>query len=197
MNPDLNHQKAAMRRHLRELLNGLTTAERIAGSEKIRDIVLASPWWQRAQNVLLYVPLPDEIDVRLLWPAALTSNKTLCLPRFNPEKEAYDACQLVDPGVDLVHGRFGVPEPGINGLTIPLNQLDVALVPGVGFTPDGHRLGRGRGYYDRLLAGVRGLKCGVAFDLQVVDSLPFEPHDVCLDCLLTPTRKLSAERAQF
>jgi 5-formyltetrahydrofolate cyclo-ligase len=69
-----------------------------------------------------------------------------------------------------------------------MNRLDFALVPGLGFTTDGRRLGRGKGYYDRVLAQVRGFKCGVAFDQQIVDEIPAEPHDAQLDCILTPTR---------
>ncbi|MBP9903534.1 MAG: 5-formyltetrahydrofolate cyclo-ligase, partial [Verrucomicrobia bacterium] len=70
----------------------------------------------------------------------------------------------------------------------PLNRLDLVLVPGVAFDPRGGRLGRGQGYYDRLLAGVRGTKCGVAFDEQIVDAVPVGPLDIRLNCILTPTR---------
>jgi len=63
-------------------------------------------------------------------------------------------------------------------------------VPGLGFDLSGHRLGRGRGYYDRLLAGIAGVKCGVAFDPQVVAQIPAERHDVNMNFILTPTRWL-------
>ena len=69
--------------------------------------------------------------------------------------------------------------------------LDVVLVPGVAFDLGGRRLGRGAGYYDRLLTGVRGTTCGVAFDEQISGELPVEPHDVHVNCILTPTRWLS------
>jgi len=65
------------------------------------------------------------------------------------------------------------------------------LVPGVGFSPSGGRLGRGRGYYDRMLADLPGVRCGVAFDLQVISELPLEPHDARLDHLVTPSLCLS------
>jgi 5-formyltetrahydrofolate cyclo-ligase len=70
----------------------------------------------------------------------------------------------------------------------PLNRLDFILVPGVAFDLHGRRLGRGRGFYDQLLANVRGRTCGVAFDEQIVRDVPIEPHDVSLNCILTPTR---------
>jgi 5-formyltetrahydrofolate cyclo-ligase len=68
--------------------------------------------------------------------------------------------------------------------------LDLVLAPGVAFDLQGHRLGRGKGFYDRLLADVRGVKCGVAFDEQIVDAVPVGPLDVGVDCLVTPTRWL-------
>jgi 5-formyltetrahydrofolate cyclo-ligase len=64
----------------------------------------------------------------------------------------------------------------------------LVLVPGVAFDLRGRRLGRGKGFYDRLLADAGGLKCGVAFDEQIVTEIPVEPHDVSVDCILTPTR---------
>jgi 5-formyltetrahydrofolate cyclo-ligase len=65
------------------------------------------------------------------------------------------------------------------------------LTPGIAFDALGRRLGRGRGFYDRLLAQTTGTRCGVAFDQQVVDVVPVETHDVVLNCILTPTRWLN------
>jgi len=68
------------------------------------------------------------------------------------------------------------------------NRLDLILVPGIAFDLRGRRLGRGKGYYDRWLPALRGKTCGVAFDEQIVDDIPLEPHDVVVNCILTPTR---------
>jgi 5-formyltetrahydrofolate cyclo-ligase len=71
---------------------------------------------------------------------------------------------------------------------IPLDRPDLILVPGVAFDWHGHRLGRGRGFYDRLLADVRGVKCGITSDEQMVNDVPAGPSDVRMNFILTPTR---------
>ncbi|HTG44362.1 MAG TPA: 5-formyltetrahydrofolate cyclo-ligase, partial [Verrucomicrobiae bacterium] len=81
-------------------------------------------------------------------------------------------------------------------LEAPLNRLDFVLVPGVAFDSTGRRLGRGRGFYDQLLAGVTGIKCGVALDEQIVEKLPTEAHDIAMDYILTPTRWLVTQRGE-
>ena len=86
----------------------------------------------------------------------------------------------------FVPGRFGIPEPE-GGSPVSLSELDLMVVPGVGFDLHGHRLGYGRGYYDRVLAGEsrRPTLVGLCFEQQVVDRLPRDPHDVCVDLLIT------------
>jgi len=78
---------------------------------------------------------------------------------------------------------------GNRALTVlPLNRLDLTLVPGVAFDLHGRRLGRGKGIYDQILAAVGGLTCGITFDEQVVSEVPVEPHDIQVNRILTPTR---------
>jgi 5-formyltetrahydrofolate cyclo-ligase len=196
MNPTPANLKSALRSELRARLAMLDAAERASASALFRDQVLAFPGWRHASLILIYAPMPVELDVALLWPDALSARKSLCFPRYVPTADAYEACLVRDPLRDLQTGSFGIREPGPDSVTVPLNRLDLVLVPGLGFTADGHRLGRGRGYYDRLLAGVgvRGLKCGVGFDQQLVDSIPCEPHDVILDCIVTPTHRYGMDR---
>ncbi len=100
----------------------------------------------------------------------------------------YAACQIRDFTQDLQTGRFGIREPRDTCAKIPLNRLDLILVPGLAFDLDGRRLGRGKGYYDRLLAPYRGQACGVAFDQQIVPEVPAGSLDVRLSYILTPAR---------
>jgi 5-formyltetrahydrofolate cyclo-ligase len=118
----------------------------------------------------------------------LAAGKTVALPAFTPDANRYTASQILDPARDLVVGRFGIREPGPACPVIPLNRLDLVLVPGIAFDARGGRLGRGQGFYDRLLADVRGTKCGVAFAEQLVDVVPMGSLDIRLNCILTPTR---------
>lgn len=188
MNLDPSQAKAALRRELREVLRRMTPAEAAAESGRLCERLLAQPAWRDARSVLLYMPLPGEPDVRPALRAALDAGKTVALPRREAGTDDYGAAVVADPDRDLVPGAFGVAEPGPECPGLALNRLDFVLVPGLGFTLDGGRIGRGKGYYDRLLSAVPGFRCGVAFDGQVLAALPLEPHDARLDCILTPTR---------
>jgi 5-formyltetrahydrofolate cyclo-ligase len=161
---------------------------RKAGSDLVCRQILGSNLWRQAGIILFYAPMPDELDVSPLWPTALAEGKILCLPRFDPASDRYTAAHVVDLARDLTPGRYGVREPVSSCPSVPLNRLDLTLVPGLAFGPNGRRLGRGRGYYDRLLAETNALKCGIGFDVQWLDSIPREPCDVLLDCILTPGR---------
>jgi 5,10-methenyltetrahydrofolate synthetase len=111
----------------------------------------------------------------------------VALPQFEAGTTSYHACQVLAPERDLLPGRFGILEPGSHCRTVPLNQLDLVLVPGVAFDKQGRRLGRGYGYYDRLLASIGGIKCAIAFDEQLAIQIPVESHDILLDCIVTPS----------
>jgi 5-formyltetrahydrofolate cyclo-ligase len=180
--------KAALRTKIATELKKLTALERAALAIKACALLEQQAVWRSAKVLLFYAPLPDEPDLWRLLEDALASGKTVALPRFHPEQGAYVACHITRAGSDLQTGKFGIREPRESCSIIPLNRLDLVLVPGVAFDLNGHRLGRGKGYYDRLLADAAGSACGVAFDQQIVSQVPSELHDVRLSCILTPTR---------
>jgi 5-formyltetrahydrofolate cyclo-ligase len=144
--------------------------------------------WQEAKTLMLFAPLPEELDVWPLLGAALAAGKQVALPRYAGTSAEYIACWVREPEKDLEVGHYGIREPNETCTIVPLLRLDFILVPGVAFDLHGRRLGRGKGHYDRVLAAARGTTCGVAFDEQIVREVPVEPHDVHLNCILTPTR---------
>ena len=179
--------KAAIRQQIREALVALPSAERSALSLKLRNVLSSQPTWRQASSILGFAPIGNEPDVMPLLEEAWSSNKRVALPRYDAGTSVYSAC-AVSNHAEIRPGSFGVLEPTAGCPVVPLNQLDFILVPGVGFDLAGRRLGRGKGFYDRLLAEVLGHKCGVAFDAQIVAQLPEEPHDVRVDSIATPTR---------
>lgn len=188
MSGAVQESKRVLRRQLREAQRQWTPGERAAGSEELRRRLRQLLLWQNARSVVLYHPLADEPDI---WPLAaevIASGRELGLPRFLAETGSYAPCRVVALPQDLVPGRYGVLEPAAHCVGLDVKHLDLILVPGIGFSLDGVRLGRGKGYYDRLLSEVPGFKCGVAFDCQVVANVPVEPHDTRLNGILTPSR---------
>jgi len=188
MTTPLDSTKASLRDQIRARLQKLSAAERAAASSKLCARLREQPIWSAARFVLLFAPLPDEPDFWPLLNEAIAAGKTVALPAFVPGTNGYLARQIIDPVRDLVAGRFGIREPLPACPEVLLNRLDLVLVPGIAFDVRGGRLGRGRGFYDRLLAGVRGPKCGVAFEEQIVEAVPVGPLDIRLNCILTPTR---------
>jgi 5-formyltetrahydrofolate cyclo-ligase len=191
MNATMQERKKALRIRLRSRLKGISVEHREQASQRAGALLQDQIIWQQAGSVLFYAALNDEIDLGALLREALREGKVVALPRYVSEENGYAPCRLGN-SEELCSGKFGVIEPRADSPIHPVNQLDLVLVPGVGFDTSGRRLGRGRGFYDRLLADIRGHTVGVGFDEQVEPEIPSEPHDVRLDFLLTPTRWIRA-----
>jgi 5-formyltetrahydrofolate cyclo-ligase len=188
MDTELQKAKNVLRAEVRARLKTVASDNPLATSRKLCEQLRRQPVWSDARSVLFFAPLADEPD---LWPLlieALATGKTVCLPRYVSGSSGYVACQVRDIKQDLLRGKFGIREPLPSCTEVPLNRLDLVLVPGVAFDARGARLGRGKGFYDRLLADVRGTMCGVAFEEQIVDAVPVGPLDIRLNCISTPTR---------
>jgi 5-formyltetrahydrofolate cyclo-ligase len=186
--PEIQQAKAVLREQVRAELKKMSPAERAAASIQACVRLEEQTIWRDAQSILFYAPLPEELDLWRLLLDANADGKAVLLPRFDPEQNQYVTCHIKDVERDLQPGPFGIREPLPTCTKNVLNQLDLILVPGLAFDLNGHRLGRGKGFYDRLLAMHHGPTCGVAFDQQIVSAVPVEPHDLRLNCILTPTR---------
>jgi 5-formyltetrahydrofolate cyclo-ligase len=193
----LREEKAALRRRARGLLKEVGLESRRRFSADAVSLLLERDEFRAAKFILGYMALADELDLAGAFEGVWASGKTVLLPRYVPgigEGEGSYCAALAEPGfLSHLPGQFGIPEPPASAPTVPLNALDFVLVPGLGFDFGGRRLGRGKGFYDRLLAQASGVKCGVALDAQVFERLPSEPHDIAMNFVLTPTRWLAAQ----
>lgn len=173
--------KPALRKIIREKITRLTTLEIAEKSARICGIISRMPEWKTARVVCLFAPLPGEPDVELL----KIGDRRVCYPRVNGVE--LDLFYMTDP-LEMEHSRWGIREPQANTRNAAdPKDIDLIFVPGIAFSPGGGRLGRGAGFYDRLLAceGWRARKIGVGFDCQLVNELPVEAHDHELDCVVT------------
>lgn len=146
-------------------------------SAEICRRVCLSAWWQEAGTLLLYYPLPDEVDVRQLVEEAYKSGKQVLLPVVKGDELEL---HLYEGESSLSKGAFGIMEPqGPLFASERYGEIESAIIPGMAFDRSGHRLGRGRGYYDRLLPTLVAARLvGVCFPFQYLDSVPAEPHDI-------------------
>jgi len=184
--------KARLRKEMRQGLSALAPETRRRDSARICHEIQASSAWDSAERILGFVPLASEPALLPLLRAASAAGRTVCVPRWSPASETYEAAVLRE-AEGLVPGPFAVLEPSPFLPALSLERLDLILVPGLAFDRHGWRLGRGRGFYDRLLRqAVSAHRWGVAFDLQIVDSVPHETHDVNVHTLVTPQLGLTA-----
>jgi 5-formyltetrahydrofolate cyclo-ligase len=175
--------KQALRSEIKDRLGRLSAAEIAENSVRICDAIVRRSAWNQALTVCIFAPQPTEPNVELLWQRA--SGKRVCYPRVN----GIDLDLIVVSGPNaLSASRWQLREPLHDEAQIVApHDVDLLLVPGLAFSRDGGRLGRGGGFYDRLLANpkVRASKIGVCFDVQIVDALPVEAHDEQVEEVIT------------
>ena len=152
-------------------------------SQPIIEALLAHPRLMSAHAILLYASLADEVNTHELINTLLQQGKTLLLPVV-VDDHTMKICRYTHD-TNVGHGSFGIMEPQAEAFT-DYEQIDLILVPGMAFDRHGHRLGRGKGYYDRFLSQAKDCyKIGVCFPFQLVDEVPTDEHDVRMDEIIT------------
>lgn len=185
-------EKKRIRRLMRARLAAVPTSERAAASEALCRIVRGHPLWREAESVMLFAPMPEELDIWPLAEEAWAKGRRVAFPKYAAERSGYLPAFASGPE-DLAPGRFGIQEP-IGPPSRGRQKLDLIFVPGLAFDFEGRRLGRGKGYYDRLLSTLEGIFCGVAMEFQLLSALPEEKHDRRMNWIATPDRWLAARR---
>ncbi len=175
--------KSAIRKQLRDRLNAMSDAERHAKSLAACAMIAASPEFAAARVIMLYLSTPTEVDTAPLALRAWQQGKTIVVPKVTWEQRRMLPVEITSLR-DGLTTTGPVREP-IAGTPMPVDLIDMVIVPGVGFTPAGKRIGRGMGFYDRFLAQPEfvGVSCGLAFEDQIVDDLPTLDHDMSLSML--------------
>ncbi|MCX6770430.1 MAG: phosphoribosylglycinamide formyltransferase [Candidatus Micrarchaeota archaeon] len=167
----------------------------------IMDRFLHLPEFDSARCVLLYASRKGEVHTDGIILSALSLGKKVALPVSMKEEHALELYEIKSME-ELSEGAFGIMEPARSQeRRVQPEEVELVVVPGVSFDRRGHRLGYGMGYYDSLLKKVKGCKVGLAYDMQIVEHVPDEPHDVAVDMVVTQSetmvcRKLEAAGAR-
>ncbi len=180
--------KASLRQTLLKSRRHLAPQTCFALSWRIQERFLALSEFGDSSCLALYSPVMNEAFTEDILAAALVQGKQVAYPRVRGAELEF---VKIGSREDLVPGAFGIPEP-VRGEPLALAEVDLVVVPGVAFDGTGHRLGYGKGFYDRALHALPGstLLVGLCFELQLVDQLPTEAHDIRMNLLVTEDRLL-------
>ncbi len=170
-------EKKEIRKYVRELKKQISREEKLKMSDTIWEEVERDECFKKARTILAYWSMDDEVfthEFVCKW----ADRKILLLPCVNGDEldiRYFEGKEQLCPGEG-----YAIPEP-VGKLFEDLGQIDLILVPGVAFDSSGNRLGRGKGYYDKILKQTKAYKVGVCFDFQLLDKVPTEEHDVKMD----------------
>lgn len=169
--------KKEIRQLIRERKAVCTMEERQAQSKDICERLMQTEQWKEAQIVLLYHALPDEVNTEML---LSTKGKHILLPVVvGDDLELREYCGTTH------EGAFHIQEP-VGELFVDCESIDLAIIPGMAFDHEGHRLGRGKGYYDHLLPRLtKAYRIGICFPFQILEYIPSEAHDIPMHEVIT------------
>jgi 5-formyltetrahydrofolate cyclo-ligase len=187
--PPLAEGKRALRAWALTVRPNVRAGRGAALDEAVRAAISASPHFQDALTVGLYLAMENEIDLEPL----IGPGRRFVVPRTQRAATPYLTFHDLSAGTET---RFwGLREPVANAPQVEPAQIDLMLVPGLMFDEQGGRLGYGKGFYDRFLAGSgAGVTVGVTLDAFVVPRLPVDPHDVAVQYLVTESGLRRARR---
>jgi 5-formyltetrahydrofolate cyclo-ligase len=179
--------KSALRKQLREKLAAMSDEARHHQSIVACNFVAATPEFAAARVIMLYLSTPTEVDTTPLALKAWQQGKTVVVPKVSWDQRRMLPVEINSLNDHMTTSGPGVREP-VSGKPVPVDFIDMVVVPGLGFNEKGYRIGRGMGFYDRFLAQNEfiGISCGLAFDQQIVaGEFPILAHDIPLSMLVT------------
>ena len=183
--------KKFIRRHALQIRDSVS--HKAAKDEKIKEALIAMPEFKRSDKILLYASFRSEVDTFELLKYCLLNKKRTILPKVDIKNMELRLYEIKDIS-ELSTGYLGIPEPNVSeDKYMQLKDMDLIIVPGAAFDENCSRLGYGKGFYDKLLSGVRdwglGIRIiGLAYEEQVVKFIPSDEHDIKMDKIITDKR---------
>ncbi|MEE8234221.1 MAG: 5-formyltetrahydrofolate cyclo-ligase [Gammaproteobacteria bacterium] len=193
-NSEVSRQKSETRKILKSARASIPEATRMDAANSITEQILRLDEIRDARAIFIYISYASEVHTHALIKALLNAGKTLAVPKI--VNSDYMQAETFSSWEDLVTGELGILTPTDS---TPCNgPFDVAITPGLGFTLSGHRMGFGRGYYDKWFAQnkVRH-KIALAFEVQLVDEMPVEDTDVPMEKIVTEKRVIVVRSSVF
>jgi len=190
--------KVPLRKKVLSLRRSLSCKEIQEKSKKIKERLFALPVFGDARMVLFYLSLRDEVQTQDMIKEALKLNKTVAVPLVRVKQREVLPVKLCSFDEGFAVGPLGIPQPGGNlNHLLSLDEVDLAIVPGIAFDEKGNRLGFGMGFYDRFLKKLSGRAkvVSLAFELQLVERIPCQPHDMPVDYIVTEKRVIHCENS--
>jgi 5-formyltetrahydrofolate cyclo-ligase len=183
--------KTSLRKELLEKRDAIPPEVRRVKNRLIGELLLSLDAIKKALVVFIFASFKSEVDTSAIISHLLDESKKVVLPVVDREHHALLLYEIMGLN-ELAPGFMKIPEPTVRTgerLT-SLNNVDAVVIPGAGFDPEGNRIGYGGGYYDTLLSGLeRPIPIiAPAFEEQIADSLPSEPHDIRIDTIVTDRR---------
>lgn len=172
--------KSAIRRLVAQLKNKLSENDKLQAAYSIFEQLEQTTAFRNAQTIALYWSLADEVCTHAFiekW----YKQKTILLPIVDGETLVFKQYTGND---NMQKGAFGILEPQATPTFTPAD-IEIIIVPGIAFDKNNNRMGRGRGFYDRLLSTTNAIKIGIAYNCQLFSNIPTSNHDIAMDIVIT------------
>jgi len=180
----VKEEKKTVRQEIMDKLSKITKPQYEQLSDEIAKRLYQEPLWKKAKTIGITISRFPEVDTYQIIRKAWEEGKQIAVPKCLPKNREM-VFRVIKNFNQLESVYSGLLEP-IEGVTkeVQGNEIDLLIVPGLAFTKEGYRLGFGGGYYDRFLPSFNGEVLTLAFDSQIVSSLPLEPHDVPINKII-------------
>ena len=188
---EIREKKQEIRNNIAKILEEFSDKEREKKTKQIEDSLFEFANFLEAKIVLLYVNKKSEVASRNIIKKCFDFNKIVILPAFDIKTYETKLMKVDDLDNDLTTGPRGILEPDINRCKIvPVDCVDLAIIPGVAFDEKGGRIGSGEGYYDRFIPklSITTRKVALALERQIIQQVPVESHDNHVDIIITEER---------
>lgn len=183
--------KSQIRNDIAETISALSKNEIDEKTRVIENRLFEFANFLESKIILLYVGANLEVPTENIIKRAYAYNKVVVLPAFDPQQFEVQLLKVDNPGKEMVPGPRGVAEPDAGKCQIvPIERVDIAIIPGLAFDEKGGRIGSGKGYYDRLIPrlSITTRKVALTFEEQILPQIPMEAHDKYVDIIITDKR---------
>ena len=187
----IQDKKLEIRNEISNILGGIPKNELIQKTKQVEDRLFEFANFLEAKISLLYINTNNEVNTKIILNRCFDQNRIVVLPAFNEERHEMSLLKIDNVETDLILGARGVLEPDADRCkAVPIENIDIAIIPGIAFDEKGGRIGTGSGFYDRLVPklSITTRKVALALECQLIQQIPMESHDKHVDIIITEKR---------